>query len=171
MTQPNQTNDTGAQQSAAAQLTKKTIRKLWIGALALCVALVLIVTLVFSGGNSPEDAAFSGYVSPEDVATAYITAVSKGEFDKALALVHFPEGKKETVLGALREGKKESDDKGGLERLEVVTNFKTVISEIERDDLDRSRVELRLHLKNGQQEQGGIDLIRVKGKWMVPFEQ
>ncbi|MBQ9578436.1 MAG: DUF4878 domain-containing protein [Ottowia sp.] len=174
MTQPEQTNDSGAQQSAAAQLPKKTIRKLWIGVLALCAALVLIGTLVFSGGNSPEGDAFPGYVSPEDVAIAFNTAVSKGEVDKALALADFPEDasptKKEAALGILREGKKYFDDKGGLERLEVVTNLETVTNEIVHDTPGRARVKLRMHFKNGQQEQVESELIWVKEKWKLRFD-
>ena len=215
MTQPDQPNDTGAQQfaeaqqSAAEQLQQKaeevlaavtpqaasaaaaaqkhlgkvqawaagltkmvpaSIRKPLVGASALCAVLVLVATLLFFGGNSPEGGNLP-YVSPEEVATAYVTAVSKGEFDKALALVHFPEGEKEAALGALREGKKEVDDKGGMERLEVVTNLETVLSEIVRDNNpDRARVVLRAHFKNGQQDQSGVDLIRVNGKWMVGSE-
>ena len=175
MTQPDQTNDSGAQQPAEEQLTKKTIRKPWVGALAPCAVLALIATLVFSGCNSREDAAFSGYVSPEEVATAYVTAVSKGEVDKALALADFSEDasptKKEAALGILREGKMYYVDKGGLERVEVVTNLETVVSEIKNDNLDRASVKLRAHFKNGQQNQSVIDLIRVNGKWMVLFEQ
>ena len=173
MTQPDQPNDTGAQQPAEAQLTNKTIRKLWIGALALCVALVLIATLVFSGGNSPEGGN-SSYASPEDVAIAFNTAVSKGEVDKALALADFPEDasptKKEAALGILREGKKYFDDKGGLERLEVVTNLETVTNEIVHDYPGRARVKLSMHFKNGQQEQVEPELIWVKEKWKLRFD-
>ncbi|MBQ9578437.1 MAG: DUF4878 domain-containing protein [Ottowia sp.] len=174
MTQPDQTNDTGAQQPAGAQqptaqqhqqkaqawaagLTKMapaSIRKPWVGALALCAALLLIVTLVFSGGDSPED-----------VATDFATALCKGEVDKVLELTHFPSpAQKEAMSGLMRqlmpELKKEVDDKGGLVRVEVLS------SEIDRANPDRATVELRMHFKNGQEE-NTQKLIRVKGKWMV----
>ena len=172
MTQPDQPNDTGAQQSAGAQqptaqqhqqkaqawaagLTKMapaSIRKPWVGALALCAALLLIATLVFSGGDSPED-----------VATDFATAFYKGEVDKVLELTHFPSpAQKETALGILREGKKYFDDKGGLVRVEALS------SEIDSDNPDRARVKLRMHFKNGQEEITE-EFIRVKGKWMVSF--
>lgn len=123
--------------------------KLLLAALVAAFAL-----LACSGGNSPEG-----------VAKAFTTAICKGETDKALALIHIPEGtrptEKEAMLGKLRMlvamAKEQADNKGGLERIEVLSS--------ETND-DRARVRLRLHFKIGQ-ETDDTKLIRVKGKWMV----
>ena len=144
----------GKVQAGAAGLTKMapaSLRKPWVGALALCAALVFIATLVFSGGNSPEGAA-----------TAYVTAICKGEVDKALALVtNISEDEKKSLIGILRQGKKLADDKGGLVRIEVLS------SEIDRANPDRARVKTRAHYKNGQQYTAETWLARVKGKWLL----
>ena len=126
--------------------------KLLLAALVAAFAL-----LACSGGNSPEG-----------VATAFTTAAYKGEADKALALIHIPEGtratEKEAAFGKMRMllamAKEQADNKGGLTRVEVIS------SEIDSANPDRARVKLRLHFKNGQSTDD-TKLVKVKGKWMV----
>ncbi|MBR5705409.1 MAG: hypothetical protein IKX21_05510, partial [Deltaproteobacteria bacterium] len=67
-------------------------------------------------------------------------------------------------LDILREGKKYFDDKGVLVRVEVLS------SEIDRANPDRASVKLRVHFKNGQQEQVEPELIWVKEKWKLRFD-
>lgn len=104
--------------------------------------------------------------TPEGVAKEFMTAVSKGDADTALGLLVVPESaeEKELVLGKMRSmivgAKKQTDAKGGLERIEVIS------SEIASNNPDRAHVELRLYFKKGQ-ETDNVRLTRIKGKWLV----
>lgn len=116
--------------------------------------------------------------TPQAAAKQFFEAMSKGDADTVLKLMHMPDMKKEVgddkekqeaiedlMRGKMKmmvqEAKKDAEKKGGV--AEIITGEPTYTG----DDKKQAEVELTMKFKNGEENTTKVQLISTESGWKI----
>lgn len=104
--------------------------------------------------------------TPSSVAKNYLTAIQKGEYEKAVDMIHFKKEMsaqdKEDIVKLMREKMEASyGEQGNIENIEIT-------GEEVKEDGEHAKVSYTYtDKKKGKEKKDKLDLIKIDGKWMI----
>jgi hypothetical protein len=104
--------------------------------------------------------------TPSSVAKNYLTAIQKGEYEKAVDMIHFKKEMsaqdKEDIVKLMREKMEASyGEQGNIENIEIT-------GEEVKEDGEHAKVSYTYtDKKKGKEKKDKLDLVKIDGKWMI----